>query len=447
MREVILAICLFVVLLFPVAATAQDEGAQRPSEALSVQNTLTDAQKEAGWKLLFDGKTTQGWRGFKQKGMPAQGWVVEDGCLRVVASGKGGDVMTVGQYGEFDLSLDFKVSKGANSGIMFLVSEHEKSTWRTGPEYQILDDVGHKLAPGNEHSVGALYGLCKPPAHKPVKPAGEWNRARIIIRDRMLQHWLNGVLLVECDLDGEDWEGRVERSKFKPYPLFGRNLKGHLALQDHGHDIWFRNIRIRDLTPKTDRKPIPLFNGRDLSGWGCHFKGEGKMADTWSVDEGVLVCKGQPIGYIFTEKNYRDFILRLQWRFNPVTKKAGNSGVLLRQAGDHKVWPRCLEAQLHSGSAGDFWVIDNFPVTVAPERTKGRNTKKTHFNEHAVGEWNEYEITVKGGSVRLVVNGELLNEATEAAHVAGRICLQSEGAEIHFRDIILIPLDGKKSAR
>jgi len=362
--------------------------------------------------------------------------------MRVVAGQGGGDLMTIGQFEDYDFRLEFKVSEKANSGIIYLVTEDEKQPWQTGPEYQIYDDLGGALDPASGNSAGALYALYNPPAHKIVKPAGEWNTARLKIRNGRVEHWLNGIQLVECVLGSDDWNERLARSKFAAYPKFGRMPRGHIDLQDHGHDVWFRNIRIRNLAVEPGLKEVPLFNGRDMSGWSCHLNGEGTLEGTWSVEDGVIVCKGQPAGYIFTEKEYESFILKLQWRFSPVTRKAGNSGVLVRQVGPHTVWPKSVEAQLQSGSAGDFWCIGEFPMKTDPERTKGRNTKKTHFNENPVGEWNEYEIIVDRGTVTLIVNGEVLNRAADVEQVPGRICLQSEGAEIHFRDIRLIPLDG-----
>jgi len=404
-------------------------------------NTLTDAQKAAGWKLLFDGKTTAGWRGYGQDGFPSKGWVAEDGTLHIQAGAGAGDIMTIDQYGDFDLRLEWKVSERANSGIMYRVSEDEKSPWRTGVEYQIFDDMGYKVGPDNIHSAGAMYGLYAPPKNKPQKPVGEWNESRIVARGNQIEFWLNGVQVVDCDLSSDDWKERRDKSKFKPYKRFGLNKKGHIDLQDHGHDVWFRNIRIRDLTPAADRAPVALFNGENMDGWSHFLNNGGAMDDVWRVEEGIIICKGQPAGYICTEKEYKNFILRLQWRFNPETKKEGNSGVLLRKTGEDKIWPRCLEAQLMSRNAGDFWIIDNFPVTTVAERTNGRNAKKTHCNENAPGEWNEYEIVVNKGDVTLIVNGEVLNTATVAEEIAGKICLQSEGVEIQFRRISLVPLD------
>ena len=184
-----------------------------------------------------------------------------------------------------------------------------------------------------------------------------------------------------------------------------------------------------------------LFNGQDLSGWTAYLLDEGKMEDVWSVEDGVLICKGQPTGYIRTVDDYTNFVLKLEWRFNPVTKEAGNSGVLVRMIGEDKVWPRSVEAQLHSGNAGDFWNIDQFPMRTDPMRTRGRNTRKTHYAERPIGEWNEYEIIADRGSIVLKVNGEVVNEAWNAKAIPGKICLQSEGAEIHFRNVRLAEIN------
>lgn len=188
---------------------------------------------------------------------------------------------------------------------------------------------------------------------------------------------------------------------------------------------------------------VVLFNGKDLSGWTYYLRGsDQKMEDVWSVQDGILICKGRPAGYIRTKESYKNFKLIVEWRW-PEDKKPGNSGVLVRMMGEDKVWPKSIEAQLQSGNAGDFWNIDKFQMTTAPERTRGRNTKKTKGNEKPIGQWNKYEITCDGGTVTLSVNGEVLNEATDCAEVAGPICLQSEGAEIHFRTVKLIPLDSE----
>lgn len=403
-------------------------------------NILTPAEKAAGWELLFDGKATDCWRGYRQDGFPEKGWVIEDGCLKVVGGGGGGDIITTGQYGDFELVLEWKISEKANSGIIYRLTEKHAAPWQTGPEYQILDDAGWGYPPTDSHSAGGLYDLYAMAEGKTTMPVGQFNKTRIVIRDNKLQHWLNGMKVLECDMAGEGWKQRIAKSKFHVYEGFGVQPKGHIGLQDHGADVWFRNIKIRDLSAPMPGE-IKLFNGKDLTGWTAFLLDDGKMEDVWSVDdEGVLICKGNPVGYIRTEADYTNYVLKLEWRFNPVTKQAGNSGVLLRMIEEDKVWPRSVEAQLHSGNAGDFWNIGEFPMRVVEERTNGRNTKKTHCAEHPIGQWNEYEIIADGGSIILKVNGEVLNEAWYAWEIPGKICLQSEGAEIHFRNIRLAPI-------
>jgi hypothetical protein len=189
-------------------------------------------------------------------------------------------------------------------------------------------------------------------------------------------------------------------------------------------------------------KSVKLFNGKDMEGWTYFLSGkDAKMEDVWRVEEGVIICKGKPNGYIRTKDKYANYELTLEWRFDP-KKGAGNSGVLLRMVGTDKVWPKSVEAQLHSGNAGDIWNIDNVKMTVDKSRTEGRRTKKLKTsNEKPLGEWNNYRIVVNKGNIKLYVNGELQNEATDAEEVAGYICLQSEGAEIQFRNIELKSLD------
>jgi len=418
----------------PAAAPASTT---QNSAAIAV-NTLTPAEKAAGWSLLFDGSTPQGWRGHRKESFPATGWSIRDGMLVSAAGGGGGDLVTTEEFGDFELVLDYRCAPKANAGIMFRVSEKFDAPWQTGPEFQILDDAGHGLAPDHPHSAGALYDLVAPPATKVGKPAGEWNQARILLSDGRLRHWLNGVKVVDVRVDGEEWLKLIAGSKFKSFAGFGVLPKGHIALQDHGDEVAFRNIKLR-----TPGAAMPgeqaLFNGRDLTGWTAHLADGGEPEKVWSIADGVLVCGGKPAGYIRTDGLHENFVLKLDWRW-PEGKAPGNSGVLLRKVGDDKVWPKSVEAQLHSGSAGDFWCIDEFPMRTDPARLNGRNTRRTHTNENPIGQWNHYEIVVDGDRVTLLVNGEVLNEAWDVEEVPGSICLQSEGAEIHFRNIRLAPI-------
>ena len=187
---------------------------------------------------------------------------------------------------------------------------------------------------------------------------------------------------------------------------------------------------------------VKLFNGKDLSGWtffldksGPNADGSMKMEDVWKVDGGKIRCSGVPNGYLRTTADYKDFVLTLEWRW---AEKPGNSGVLLRVVGPDKIWPKTVEAQLQSGNAGDFWLMDGATLDTDPKAANHRAKMKAA--EKPAGEWNLYEITVDGSRVRLKVNGEVVNEGTGAEDVAGKIALQSEGAPIEFRNIRLTPI-------
>jgi hypothetical protein len=209
-------------------------------------NTLTDAEKRDGWVLLFDGTTTSGWRGFKSQQMPA-GWSVVDGAL--VRTGKGGDIVTVDTFGSFDLRFDWRIAKNGNSGVFYRVAEAPElaQVWHTGPEYQVLDNDGHPDAKnGPDRFAAANYAL-HPPANHVTRPVGEWNEGRIVVKGSHVEHWLNGEKVVEYEFGSPDWERRVAASKFVKTPRYGREARGHIALQDHGDEVAFRNIKLRRL--------------------------------------------------------------------------------------------------------------------------------------------------------------------------------------------------------
>ena len=205
-------------------------------------NTLTAKEKAEGWKLLFDGKTTSGWRGFRNE-TPA-GWKAEDGTLARVA--EGGDVMTVDEFGDFELRLEWKLPKNGNSGLMFRVTTDEEETYFTGPEMQILDNAGHADGKNPKRSAGANYDM-HAPVRDVTRPVGEWNEVRLVVKGSHVEHWMNGTKLLEYELWSPDWEKLYQASKFAKMPKYGRNKRGHIVIQDHGNPVWFRNIKIRPL--------------------------------------------------------------------------------------------------------------------------------------------------------------------------------------------------------
>ncbi len=206
-------------------------------------NMLTDAEKHADWKLLFDGTTLTGWRGFQKKTAP-NGWAVQSGAITRI--GEGGDLITDKQYRDFELSLEWNISEGGNSGIMFRVTEGSEATYETGPEMQVLDDARHSDGQNRLTSAGSAYGLYAAPAGI-VKPAGEWNQVRLLVKGKHVEQWLNGVKVVEYELQSPEWEAKVAASKFRQWPGYGRAPHGYIALQDHGNWVAYRNIKLREL--------------------------------------------------------------------------------------------------------------------------------------------------------------------------------------------------------
>jgi hypothetical protein len=201
------------------------------------------AQSPGEWKVLFDGTSLAAWRVYK-KADAGTGWNITDGTLHRAAAG--GDLITKEQFGDFELTLEWKIGQGGNSGIFFRGTEDAEVIWHTAPEMQVLDNAHHKDGQSPITSTGSNYAV-HPPVRDVSKPIGEWNSVRLIAKGTHVEHWLNGVKVVEYELFSPDWEQRVKQSKFVQYPKYGRALRGHIGLQDHGDEVWYRNIRIRAL--------------------------------------------------------------------------------------------------------------------------------------------------------------------------------------------------------
>ena len=246
-------------LLLACSPTTQDDASatQKPQP-----NTLSAKEKAEGWTLLFDGQTFKGWRGLDQAGVPAGHWVIENDALKKVASVEvplqedgqpllGGDLITIRTFQDFELFFEWKISRAGNSGVKYNVSE-EMSTQNPpehaalGFEYQILDDDEHPDAKNGENrTAAALYDLLAP-QNKILKPVGEYNQARIIFHGSHGEHWLNGHKVLEYNLGSPEIDSRLAASKYKIYPDFAKKRKGHIVLQDHTDNAWFRNLKIRE---------------------------------------------------------------------------------------------------------------------------------------------------------------------------------------------------------
>lgn len=394
--------------------------------------------EEDGFVSIFNGKDLTDWDGDPRL------WTVVDGVIRgqttteKVAKGNTFCIWRGGTLKDFVLKIKFRLENG-NSGIQYrsidkgnwvvagYQAEVENAQGKVGFLYHEsgrgwlvnvgdimhINDKAEKLVVGK---VSDKDQLIKDGYYKEK----DWNEYTIICRGNHVMHYLNGYPTIELiDDDPKD-----------------KLFEGILALQIHAGPpmlVEFKDIRLKAL--KENYGPaIRLFNGTDLAGWG--FSSEGQK-EAWSVKEGVLATKGDPGGYIKTEKPYTNYVLRTQLRH----LGRGNGGVLLRVTGPDKVWPKSIEAQGQFNAMGDIWNIDQFPMKVDPARTNGRHTRKLYpTNEKPVGQWNDYEIYLNRGDLRLIVNRLLQNYATECQEIAGPIALQSEGSPIEFRNLVLLPI-------
>ena len=403
-----------------------------------------------GFERLFNGKDLTGWDGDPRL------WSVKDGVIRGETTKENparGNTFCVWRGGKtkgFILKISFRI-EGGNSGVQYRSKEVDK--WRiSGYQAEVCNGGGvgflyHERGRGGLVNVGdfvqvtSVDGKAKKEVIGKVADRGalrkagyykpnEWNEYTIIAQGNFVRQYLNGcptVALIDNDRTTDPKDPKDTR---------GRALEGVLALQIHAGPpmvVEFKDIRIKHLKSNYG-EAFRLFNGTDLSGWT---PSSDRLKETFSVKDGVIADSGRPAGYIRTEKGYANYTLHLQMRHI----KGGNSGVLVRMVGKDKVWPKSIEAQGQSGSMGDIWNIDKFPMKAAADRTRGRHTRKAHpSNERPIGEWNDYEITLDGGDLEIKVNNLVQNTATECEEVEGKICLQAEGSPKEFRNIVLMPI-------
>jgi len=393
---------------------------------------------EPGFVRIFNGKDLVGWDGDPRL------WSVRDGAIRGQTTKENpayGNTFCIwrgGKLKNFILKIKFRIHNG-NSGIQY--RSHDLGKWRVGGYQAEVENkpgkVGflyHERGRGWMVNVGDIVVVDKK-GNKPVVgkvadrdaliKAGyyknkDWNEYTIIARGSHLVHILNGYQTIEM-LDNDP---------------NGRAMQGILALQLHSGPpmtVEFKDIRIKHLPDHFGQAKL-LFDGKNFEGWTFH---PPSLQETWSIKDGVMVNNGKPAGYIRTTADYTNYILRLQFRH--LIK--GNSGILLRMVGEDKVWPRSIEAQGQYGHVGDIWNIGKFPMKTDPKRTKGRHTiKMKDSNEKPIGQWNQYEITLDGGELEIKVNDLIQNTATDCWQTPGKIGIQSEGAQLEYRNLVLIPI-------
>ena len=420
-------LCFFVVISFVFAPFILDAqtNSDRTSKSQKPINSLTKKEISEGWQLLFDGKTTNGWRGFKMEALP-DGWQVMDGNLVTLGKGDdlGGDIVTTSQYEDFDLYLEWAISEGGNSGIFFHVLEGDYPTiYATGPEYQLIDDVGFPEKLAEWQKTGANYAMHNP-ENVVLKPVGEFNSSRILVKDGHVTHWLNGKKVVEYDLWTDDWKERLVVGKWNAYPGYGLARNGFIGLQDHGSFIRFRNIKIKNLADSGKS----LFKGKNLDGWKIN------GTEKWWAENGELICESGPdkqYGYLTTENKYKNFILHLKFK----QESNGNSGVFFRSS---------IEGIRIAG-----WQVEVAPPgnnSGAIYESYGRGWLNEIPDEREkflkMGEWNEMVILVKGDRVMTWLNNELMTDLSDPkiGEANGVVALQIHdggGIKVRWKDIFL----------
>ena len=402
---------------------------------------------EEGFVSIFNGKDLADWDGLGF-------WSVKDGVIRGETTKEKparGNTFLIWRGGKnkglmknFALKLKFRIQNG-NSGVQFrsFVKDPARNKYRVaGYQAEVQNKAGKvgflydEARRGWLVNVGDIMEIDEKVKKEVVGKVSdvkkliadkyytdkEWNEYEIICRGNHIAMYLNGYPTVEL----------IDNDKKN------RTMEGHLCLQIHAGPpmvVEFKDIRVK--TFDVEYGPaVRLFNGKDLTGWTL----KDDQKDVWGVKDGVMTDKGKPFGFIATKDDYTNYVLRLQVKHLEKT----NSGVLLRSTMLEGKWPKCIEAQVMSGKMGDIYNFGKFSLKTDPKRTRGAGTRKIHeSNEKPIGQWDEYEITLNKGDLEMKVNSLVQNRATECQEIPGKICLQSEGGALEFRNIVLIPIINK----
>ena len=231
--------------LLPLAVLTFSLALQSQAATTPAANTLTAADKGAGWHLLFDGTSLDRWRGYKRDALPESGWEIKDGTLRTVAKVKGAELITRQKFTDFEFAWEWRVAPGGNNGVKYFVTEERPQS--PGHEYQMIDDTGYPGELGPNHHTADFYDVLPAAAGKPLRPAGEWNSSRIVVRGTRVEHWLNGQSVLSYELGSPEVKAGIGKSKFKGHPGFGEKIAGHIMLTYHQDECWYRNLKIREL--------------------------------------------------------------------------------------------------------------------------------------------------------------------------------------------------------
>jgi len=399
------------------------------------QNVLTEAEKAEGWKLLFDGQTMNGWKDYNGTTLTAP-WHVVDGCIQAKGEGSDGSgyIVTDKQYENFELSWDWKLSKGGNSGMLYHVVERPqfKVPYITGPEYQLLDVPNFPGELEEWQKMGVDYAMYLPDQSKmKVNPWGKWNNSKIVFDNGHVEHWLNGEKILQFEAWTDDWHKRKNSGKWENAPEYGLAKKGVICLQDHGDPASFRNIKIKELPRKTGQE-VNLFNGKDLNGW------EAYGTELWYVKEGLLYCESGPdkeYGYLATRDYYDNFDLTVEFK----QEADGNSGVFIRSFIEEGVKVNGWQVEVAPKGHGTGGIYESYGRGWIAQINK----KQEEYLK--VGDWNTMRIRVEGDHIKTWLNGNEMIDLTDAKIGAGqgRIALQIHdggGIKVAWRSLKLTTL-------
>ncbi len=402
---------------------------------LLMGGTMALQAAEDGFVSLFPGDSLAGWKVSdwsdlrtpqKVKGTP---WKIEDGIL--YGLNKRTWIISPKEYGDFVLKFNSKISKGSNGGIGLRFPPEGDPAYK-GMEIQVVDDeVYYRGSSQPKQRTGSIYDEIA--AKDATRPVGQWNSWEITTRRSRVTIVLNGQKVIDVDLSRET----KARQKKGP-PLANRPLKGHIGFQNLNGTITLRNIMIKGLD-EADEEFVSLFNGRNLDGWvnvNC-------APETWTVRDGMIICTGIPTGVMRTEKHYENYILELEWRH---MKKRGNAGLFIHSDALTAVgqpFTRSIEVQVMDGNGGDMFSIHG--ATMTPDKLHPRGWTRAFPSEdrtNPAGQWNHYRLESRNGTATLAVNGKVVTRGFHFNPRKGYICLESEGSEVHFRNIRIFELPG-----
>ncbi|MFT7667502.1 MAG: type 1 glutamine amidotransferase [Planctomycetota bacterium] len=384
-------------------------------------NTLSEADRAAGWSLLFDGNSPTGWKASEGVGLSEERWHVEGDALRVLPGKDSSNWFNAAEYREFELELEWKVEGGASSALGISRGQEQ---------------AGSSFAFDNSQGSDAQNIL---------RPDGEFNHARVLATYDHVEHWLNGIKIMTVYTDPAQWARRMGEDQLARDPELSKLPLARIMLEGDGTAVWMRNVKIRPILEQapavSSSTTTNLFNGQNLDGWlWLSFNDNNNETSPFHVgEEGQLIGSGQPMGTERTLETYQNFDLSFKWRFNPRSRIAGKAAIMVRASGDDVRFPNAVEIRLDPNEVGTLWRQGKLELTGERRRTSGQLVRPIVNSENRVGEWNHMEVRLHGGDLLVLLNGQVVNNASDVTIQSGWIGLVTRGFEIQYSSLQLTP--------